>query len=368
MKKDFNDKKNWKNKVFCLIFMIFLVAFLVLSVITPDKDVSESERRKLTQAPKITFKTVFNGKYYEELDKYLVDQFPFRDNFRKLKGIISNKIFLNRFDNDVFIENGRIYQVNFDLDQESVEYLLDLINQIIRENIKSEKIYYSIIPDKNYYLDKRNFPTMDYEKMLELMKNGLKDACYIPLFDCLNLDSYYTTDIHWKQEELFGVLNTLGEYMNFNSDMPKEAKRLDGFYGSLYSKISSNVKSDSIVYLCNDTILQAKVFDYEKDEYISVYNESLFTSIDPYNIYLGGAKPLLVIENENCSSDRELVLFRDSFASSISPLLIENYKKITMIDLRYFSSSLLENIEFNENQEILFLYSTTVINNSYSMR
>ena len=84
-----------KNKVFCLLFMIFLVSFMILSIVTPDKDISTSERRKLTQKPQITLKTVFNGKYFENIDKYLVDQFPFRDNFRKFKGIISNKIFSN---------------------------------------------------------------------------------------------------------------------------------------------------------------------------------------------------------------------------------------------------------------------------------
>lgn len=59
---------------------------------------------------------------------------------------------------------------------------------------------------------------------------------------------------------------------------------------------------------------------------------------------------------------KELLLFRDSFGSSIAPLLLENYSKITLIDLRYLSKDILENyIEF-ENQDVLFLYSTLVLN------
>lgn len=59
---------------------------------------------------------------------------------------------------------------------------------------------------------------------------------------------------------------------------------------------------------------------------------------------------------------KELLLFRDSFGSSIAPLLLENYSKITLIDLRYISQEVLENyIEFNE-QDVLFLYSTLVLN------
>ena len=141
-----------KNKVFCLLFMIFLVSFMILSIVTPDKDISTSERRKLTQKPQITLKTVFNGKYFENIDKYLVDQFPFRDNFRKFKGIISNKIFSNNFDNSVFVENGNIFELEFNLDEKSVNYIMSLINKVIDNDVKSDSIYYAIVPDKNYYL------------------------------------------------------------------------------------------------------------------------------------------------------------------------------------------------------------------------
>jgi len=56
------------------------------------------------------------------------------------------------------------------------------------------------------------------------------------------------------------------------------------------------------------------------------------------------------------------VLFRDSFGSSIAPLFLENYSKITLVDLRYISKDVLENyIEFDK-QDVLFLYSTLVLN------
>ena len=357
-----------KNKVFCLLFMIFLVSFMILSIVTPDKDISTSERRKLTQKPQITLKTVFNGKYFENIDKYLVDQFPFRDNFRKFKGIISNKIFSNNFDNSVFVENGNIFELEFNLDEKSVNYIMSLINKVIDNDVKSDSIYYAIVPDKNYYLKKKNIPSLDYKKMEEILNDGLNNAQYISLFNSLQLNSYYSTDIHWKQEELGSVVDEIGKNMGFLSTMPQNKKEFNNFYGSLYSKISTNVKPDKITYLYNDVISSAKVYDYEKQKYISVYNDQNFSTIDPYNVYLGGAKPLLIIENEKCNTEKELVLFRDSFGSSIAPLLIENYRKITMIDLRYISSSLLDIVDFNENQDILFLYSTTVINNSFTLR
>ena len=57
-----------------------------------------------------------------------------------------------------------------------------------------------------------------------------------------------------------------------------------------------------------------------------------------------------------------MLLFRDSFGSSIAPLFVDNYSKITLIDIRYISSKILsEYINFN-NQDVLFLYSSLVLN------
>ena len=86
------------------------------------------------------------------------------------------------------------------------------------------------------------------------------------------------------------------------------------------------------------------------------------------HIFLNGSTPLLTITNNECENDLELIIFRDSFGSSISPLLISSYKKITLVDLRYINYSLLKDyIEIN-NQDVLFLYSTLTINNSSTLK
>ena len=75
-------------------------------------------------------------------------------------------------------------------------------------------------------------------------------------------------------------------------------------------------------------------------------------SLDKYDIYLSGAVSLISIENTENKTGRELVVFRDSFASSFVPLLVEGYDKITLIDTRYISPKILSQyIEFNGNYD-----------------
>ena len=91
--------------------------------------------------------------------------------------------------------------------------------------------------------------------------------------------------------------------------------------------------------------------------------------MDPYDVFLGGARALITIENESAASERELIIFRDSFASSLAPLLLPGYARITLVDLRYMRADLLPDyLTFHEQQDVLFLYSTQVLNNSAMLR
>ena len=71
-------------------------------------------------------------------------------------------------------------------------------------------------------------------------------------------------------------------------------------------------------------------------------------------IFLGGSKSLISIENPNAKTDRELVMFRDSFGSSIAPLLAEDYAKITLVDIRYLPVERIGNYIDFKDQNVLF--------------
>jgi hypothetical protein len=100
----------------------------------------------------------------------------------------------------------------------------------------------------------------------------------------------------------------------------------------------------------------------------TVYNKEKLNSFDSYEVYLDGASSYIEITNPNSKTNKELIIFRDSFGSSLSPLLIDYYDKITILDNRYIHSSYIkEKIDFT-NQDILFIYSTLLINNSVTLK
>ncbi|MFQ8765152.1 MAG: hypothetical protein ACLR8U_00430 [Oscillospiraceae bacterium] len=97
--------------------------------------------------------------------------------------------------------------------------------------------------------------------------------------------------------------------------------------------------------------------NFETNQKTAVYDMEKAAGKDPYEMFLSGSVSLLTIENPSAKTDKELVIFRDSFASSLAPLLIDGYTKITLIDIRYLPSARLGSFVTFDNQDVLFLYS-----------
>ena len=85
-------------------------------------------------------------------------------------------------------------------------------------------------------------------------------------------------------------------------------------------------------------------------------------------MFLSGPVSLLTIQNPNARSNRELVIFRDSFGSSLAPLLAEGYSEITLVDIRYLPSARVGQFVDFTGKDVLFLYSTQVLNNSEALK
>ena len=189
-------------------------------------------------------------------------------------------------------------------------------------------------------------------------------TCALPI----SLNNYYKTDTHWKQEDLFDVANTIANQMNFDITNNNVVNTVTTFKGSYAGRLSVTKDIDTIKTISNTSTLNSSVYNYETKKYTQIYDYDKIKSLDKYDIYLSGASSIIDIVNPTSNSDRELIVFRDSYGSSLIPLLIDGYKKITVIDIRYVSSRALNNyIKFND-QDVLFMYSILTINNSFSIR
>ena len=231
-------------------------------------------------------------------------------------------------------------------------------------------MYFSIIPDKNLFLAERNgYPAIDYELLINRMKSKTYFMTYIGITEELSLQDYYRTDTHWRQERILPVAEKLAAQMGTELTGDYVVKTLEQpFYGVYYGQAALPISPDELCYLTNETLEKCVVYDYQNEKTGIVYDWEKAYGSDSYEMFLSGPLPLLTIENPNADTDRELILFRDSFGSSIAPLLVSGYAKITLVDIRYLHPDLLERYVEFDGQDVLFLYSTLVLNHSETMK
>lgn len=351
-----------KNIIISIGFIVILLCVFFINILSPDKTISSTERRKLQQFPEITISKILSTDSMKKFENYTTDQFIVRDYFRNIKSIFNTYIFRQKDDNNLFEKNGSIYKIDYPLNEKNILKSANKINDICKKHLQNSNIYYAIIPDKNYYLNNDDHLKLDYKKLQTIFNYNLSSLNYIDIWECLNLNDYYKSDLHWKQENILPVVNKLEKELNLEkTNIEIYNKQNHGiFYGSYYGQLGIKTDADNLVTLSNTTLENCKSYNFEKQKYTTIYTKT--NSADKYDIFLSGATPIITIENPNCTSNKELLLFRDSFGSSLAPLLACNYSKITLIDLRYISEKLLEDyIDFN-NQDVLFLYSTLVLN------
>lgn len=355
-----------------LLTGVLLFGLAAWNLLKPADAVSDSERRPLAQLPELSLKAVLNGSYMTEFESASQDQFPLRDGFQRLRAWTLRGLLGQKDDHGIYLADGYAAKLDYPMNEASVNHAAErftwIYEKYLRDNAGS--IYFAPIPDKNYFLAAENgYPSMDYTAFADAFREKMPYAQMIDLTPALTLGCYYRTDIHWRQEALVDAAGLLAQSMGVTLTGAYETRELDTpFYGVYCGQSALPLRPDSLRYLDNDVLRSCTVYDYETDTELPVYDLAAAEGDDAYALFLSGSKSLLTITNPQAGTQRELIVFRDSFASSLVPLLAEGYAKITLIDIRYVSPARLGTWVDFSGKDVLFLYSTPVLNNSETIK
>lgn len=354
-----------------LIFSLILGAFSLTLIFKEPQELSQWERRRLAQWPELSVESLRNGDFAEDLALFLSDQLPLRDSLRRLKALVHFGLYRQKDNEGIYIADGYAGKLDKEISQSSVEHFTDRITNIHSTYLKESqcKVYYSIIPDKNAFLaPSAGYPHLDYEKLISAVDSSFSFMQKIDIAPLLSKEDFYYTDTHWKQEQITDVAEKICSAMGADTIGETEKKEPGDFYGVYYGQSALPLDADRLSYLTNETIESCSVYNHETKETTAVYNLSKLDAMDRYDIFLSGAVSLMEITNPEGHKDKELVIFRDSFGSSLAPLLIKDYSKITLIDTRYIDPKLLDSFITFSDQDVLFIYSTLLINSSMTLK
>ena len=355
--------------------LVFIWAAICATLwFAPAKEMSEAERRPLAQAPEVSVETLLNGKFMKDFESYTLDQFPLRDTFRQVKSLFHYYGLQQLDNNDIYVTDRFAAKLEYPLNQDSVTHATNRFNRLYEKYLKESgsKVFFTVAPDKGYYLaEEKGYLSMDYAAMFAQLQEQMPWAQHVDITDTLDYEDYYRTDTHWRQEHLLEAATKLCQALGVTAPKAEDYTKVrveKPFYGVYYGQAALPMQPETMYVMESQQLKDCQVYDHESGQYNAIYDMSKLTSRDLYDVFLSGSRSLLTIENPNATTERELIVVRDSFGSSMVPLLVQDYAKVTVVDIRYINLEILDKfMEFN-GQDVLFLYSTLVLNNSNTIK
>ncbi len=362
----YGEKKNAIRTVvfLCAIWLLFFLADFL------QKDVlfSEGENRILASKPELTKENLLDGTYMKEYETYVNDQFVGRENWITIKTGMDmllqkkeiNGVYLGK--DDYLIEKHGSEAFEEDKIRKRMVSLLKIIRKYPQTKVMLVPTADNILTEKMPAFA----PFYNQQELLRQAQNMVGQEHVIDVFTTLKAHEeepiYYRTDHHWT------TLGAYYGYMEFarayglpaRNYLNKETKVVtEDFLGTLHSKVNMPMKGETIE-MFPATLDKKYTIIYDKTKKAdSFYADSFLEGKNKYGYFLDDNHGLVEIERESFSN-RELFVIKDSYANSMIPLLAHHYKKIYVVDLRYFNGKLLDfmkECDSTGNMDVLVLYN-----------
>ena len=331
----------------------------------PAAEFSDAERRPLEQFPVISGKDLLSGQFMKDFADYAVDQFPLRDGFRTLNAYLTYYLLGQTDNNGIYLHDGYAAKMEYPLNESSIGNAVARFTELYDMYLTDSEIRFALVPDKSFYLaEEAGALAMDYDALYERMAEALPWAELIDLREYLTIEDYYRTDTHWRQERLLPAAQAIAQKLGVTVPEFREMAIDRPFYGVYYGQAALPMEPDEMFYLTNPVLEKCTVKCHDNGAVTKVLDKTKLGSKDLYDVFLSGGAAVLEISNPAGQKGRELIVFRDSFGSSMAPLLVPGYSKITLVDLRYLSSTILGNFVTGEGQDVLFLLSPGILNSA----
>ncbi|WP_019533968.1 DHHW family protein [Paenibacillus ginsengihumi] len=359
---------NFYRNAVALILMLFVGTIAVLHPALPDRGFSESENRVLEPLPPFSLSSLLSGKFASRYEKYVADQFAFRDVWIGLKTDAdramgrkdSNGVYLGE---DGYLIAGFAPPAEGDAEEKAAAiHSFDRATPGVRKYMMLAPTAAAVYRDKLPAYAPAGDELAYMERIRKLLSANIRFVDVYPaLYAERERPVYYKTDHHWTTQGAYTAYRELCKQMGV---IPKDEEDFrirqvtNAFYGSLYSKSGfRHMQPDGIsLYLPKKETGYTVEYADEGQTTHSLYAMEKLEGKDKYQVFLGGNHPLIRITASRPTGGKLLVV-KDSYANSLIPFLAGHFSEIYVVDLRYFDGSLTKLVEQHDIRDVLMVYN-----------
>ncbi len=342
-----------------VLFVLPLFLGLVLFIALPDRDFSAEENRSLQTFPRLTWSSLKDGKFGEQMNEYFADQFPVRDTLVGIKGIAelaigkqgNNGVALGKdgvlavrwFDS--YVDRlTRVYDTDY-YSKDSVAAQTDALNKLSADLAAQGLELTVVIPPRtlDVYGAQTSYPaemaeslwadidagldqSVHYIDLRKLMQNATENGEYV----------YYRTDHHWTTKGAYlayaELMRAWGREADIVPESAFEIETVEDFYGTTWSRAG-------LKFISPDTL---EIWHFEGEDGYTVtdadtggsfagfYNRAYLAKKDKYSAFLDGTHGVLTVKKNTNEERQTLLVLKDSFFNSTVPFLSQHYDLVVV--------------------------------------
>ena len=179
---------------------------------------------------------------------------------------------------------------------------------------------------------------------------------------------YFRTDHHWTALGAYYAYEKFCEtagYKPITLDKYKKVSYgdfLGSFYGDTNNSAMRKNPDDLIAYLppykssLTFTNPEGKSFNWDL-----VHDVSNYPISQKYNSFAGSDNPFTVIENLSKEKGKTCLVIKESFGNAMIPFLVGKYKKVYVIDYRYYKKGIIAFAKQNKINDVLFINNASAV-------
>jgi len=344
-----------------VLFFAAILLLALLNAVSPDRENSEAENRPLQQSPHFTVSSMLDSSergFAQKYEKYLSDQFAGRDGWITLKSVCEAAFGKTENNGVAYGKDGHLFGIYRAYDEENYRANVEALAAFAAETPDLAKTAL-LVPSGYEILRDRvpaNLGNADQLSALAQTRRTLEAAGWqtVDPAPVLDGDSYYRTDHHWTTHGAFLAYEAFCESAGVTPVAPDEGLRREsgGFLGTYYNKAKKfDAAADTLVYY--DLPVDSVTINGEATD--GLYDLAKLATRDQYAMFLHGNNGVTVIEN--AVGEGSLLVVKDSYANCFVPFLAQNYRTVTVVDLRYLPTGFRALLEGGSFDRLLVLYN-----------
>ncbi len=359
--------ENLCNIITALILVAILIFVSLFTLIGKDKEFSENENRNLAQKPKFSMSALASGKFMQDTESYLSDQFVGRSGLVKTRTAID--IFVGKREiNGAYIgKKHYIFEQPVNYDGEKTKKTVDTINAFTKSHTDIRS-YMAIAPNSceilSDYMPRQARganQTAQIKKVYSLLDGSITtiDLC-APLAkqrDAKQL--YYRTDHHWTTDAAQIAFKQVAKTLKLKTENVKYTSYpiTNSFQGTLSSTAGLfNAKDTVKITVPQTKVKYAVTYVDEEVSSASMFDSSKLEQKNKYEVFFGGNYAQINIDT-TLNSQRVLMIVKDSYANCFVPMIYPYFKTVVMVDPRYYTGDIEQTIRKEGVTDILWLYN-----------